>query len=104
VRYGTDYAEVGHRGGGGKPHAQAEALAAFFGPQRFRVHAFENVQDFDFDGVRGRLLSASYVPKAGHPDHEPLLAALRDLFDRHAERGRIAFAHDTRAYVGRLDG
>jgi SAM-dependent methyltransferase len=102
VRYGTDYAEVSHRGGGGKPLTQADSLAAFFAPQGFRVHAFENVQEFDFEGVRGRLLSASYVPQAGQPGHEPLLAALRDLFDRHAERGRITFAHDTRVYVGRL--
>lgn len=98
VRYGTDYTEVNHRG-----RASSEALEGFFAPRGYRVHAFENVQTFDFDGLRGRLLSASYIPRAGHPHHEPLLAALRDLFDRHAEGGHIAFAHDTRVYVGCLE-
>ena len=97
LRYGTDYAEVSHRG-----KASAEALETFFAPRGYRMHEFENVQEFDLEGLRGRLLSASYIPQAGHPNHGPLLTALRDLFERHAEHGRLPFAHDTRVYVGRL--
>ena len=69
--YGTDYAEVDHR------RIDAAALRAFFGRRGFRFARFDNAQRFDFEGVRGRLLSSSYAPGAGHPNHEPMLAELR---------------------------
>lgn len=97
LEFGTDYAEVRSRDG-----ATAEVLAAFFAPHGHRVHAFENPQQFDFEGLRGRLLSASYVPTAGHPAYEPMLTALSALFDRHARAGRVTFEQDTRVYVGRM--
>jgi hypothetical protein len=62
-----------------------------------------NVQRMDLDGLRGRLLSSSYAPQAGHPRHAPMLAALQQLFDAHAVDGQIAFEYQTRAFVGTLD-
>ena len=56
-----------------------------------------------FDGLRGRLLSSSYSPPKGHPKHEPMLAALRRLFDAHAENDRMRFDYATRMYYGRLE-
>ena len=54
LRYGTDYAQIDHR------QVDAERLAAFFeGP--FETLTFPNEQRFDFEGLRGRLLSSSYV-------------------------------------------
>ena len=52
--------------------------------------------------VLARRMAQALVPLAGHPNFEPMLAALRDLFDLHAVDGRVAFEHDTRAFVGRL--
>jgi len=43
------------------------------------------------------------VPRPGDPRHAPLAAALRTLFDRTAENGRVAMLYDTRLYLGRLD-
>ncbi len=61
---------------------------------------FPNVQVLDFVGLEGRLMSSSCAPKAGHPNHQPLVAALRDLFDRTSQNGTIDFAYSTRLYVG----
>jgi hypothetical protein len=56
----------------------------------------------DFDALRGRLLSSSYAPAAGHPNHGPMLADLRKIFDSHAVSGRVRFEYETHVYYGRL--
>ena len=97
LRYGTDYAQIDHR------QVDAARLARFFGGP-FETLAFPNEQAFDLDGLRGRLLSASYVPAADHPDRAPMLDALGALFDRHAEGGRVRLLYTTLLYVGRPAG
>jgi SAM-dependent methyltransferase len=94
-RFGTDYAEIDHTRVG------SESLAPFFGGP-FERRVFPNRQVFDLDGLRGRLLSSSYVPGPGRPGHDEMLAELRRLFDRHQEDGRVTFEYDTELYLGRL--
>jgi hypothetical protein len=47
-------------------------------------------------------MSSSYAPKPDHPDHEPMIAALRKLFNDYAVDGHISFDYDTRVYVGEV--
>lgn len=85
----------------GQPHqASPGEIGAFFGDSALREARFDYVQHFDFDGLRGRLLSSSYTPKADDPARAPLLAALQQLFDEHQQQGRVAFEYDCRAYLG----
>jgi SAM-dependent methyltransferase len=93
-RYGTDYVSVSDRFG------DEAGMRAWFGDGYRGTASFEHRQLLDFDGMRGRLLSSSYAPAAGHPQHEPMLAALRELFDACAEQGKISFDYDTRIFVG----
>jgi SAM-dependent methyltransferase len=67
-----------------------------------QVARFPNEQRFSYPGLEGRLLSSSYAPAAGHPEHEPMLAGLRELFDRHQQRGEIVFPYETRVYFAQL--
>ena len=55
--YATDYAQVGHRNIG-----EAE-LSAFYNPGWYATGECEQMQWFDFEGVKGRLLSSSYTPE-----------------------------------------
>jgi SAM-dependent methyltransferase len=82
--------------------ADEAAIARFFAPSTFEVRRLVYPQVFGFDGLRGRLLSSSYAPPAGHPRHEPMLAELRRLFDRHQRGGEVAFEYDTPLYWGTL--
>jgi len=93
--FGTDYLTVRHE------NVTEEQLAAFFGG-RFERQTFKNVQILDDDGLRARLLSSSYVPAAGHPRYEPMLAALGALFARHRRDGKVAMEYELRAYASRL--
>ncbi len=64
----------------------------------------ENAQELDRVGLRGRLLSSSYAPGPGGPQHPAMLAALAELFDAHQTSGRVRIEYDTMVYFGRLSG
>jgi SAM-dependent methyltransferase len=95
--YSEEYARTNHQDA-----VTDEAIEAFFDSRVGRAR-FDNAQQFDFDGLLGRLMSSSYAPEAGHPSHAPLVKALRDLFDKHQRAGVVTFEYDTEVYFGRLD-
>jgi SAM-dependent methyltransferase len=95
-KYGTDYAAVDHR------NIDAAALAAFFAPRSFTFREFANQQVFDFEGVQGRLLSSSYAPEPGQLNHQPMLDALRVIFEKYQTNGRVNFAYATQMYFGHI--
>ena len=94
--YCPEYAIVDHR------RVDARTLHKFFGRQGFKFAHFDNAQKFDFEGLRGRLLSSSYAPEPGHPNHAPMLTELRRVFDAYQSGGHVAFLYDTQVYYGHL--
>ncbi|MEZ6188244.1 MAG: class I SAM-dependent methyltransferase [Planctomycetota bacterium] len=58
------------------------------------LRAFDNHELLTWEGVYGRLNSASYVPREG-PEREGLLRELRAAFDDHASEGRVLYAQTT---------
>lgn len=94
-QFGTDYAAVTER------YAEPTSLAQYFGGPDYAEYRFDHLQQFDFEGLRGRLLSSSYTPAAGDPRHAPMLEALKRIFAATARDGRVAFEYDTRLYVSR---
>lgn len=76
--------------------------AAFFGAGKSENRVLPNHQDFDFEGFKGRLLSASYAPLPGHGKHVAMIARLQEIFDRHQVDGRVRFDYDTQVYWGRV--
>jgi SAM-dependent methyltransferase len=77
-------------------------IREFFG-HRPEAAVFPYRQTFDFTGLEGRLMSSSYAPEPGHPEHEPMLAGLRALFERHSRGGKVVFPYRTLVYFGQLD-
>jgi SAM-dependent methyltransferase len=63
---------------------------------------FPNQQVLDFEGLQGRLLSSSYAPEPGHAQYEPIMAGLREVFERHQHAGTIVFPYRTLVYFGEL--
>ena len=94
--FGTDYDKVT------ASECTPEVVGAFFAPSRFTLTVLQNRQDFDLTSLRGRLLSSSYAPAAGHPNHEPMLEELARIFAEHAKDGQVSFEYDTKVYTGRL--
>lgn len=98
ARYSVDYGAVNRKQVTGEN--KETALGSFLG--KFQTRTFDNTQLFDFDGVKGRLLSSSYSPLSNHPNHQPMLAALEAAFAAHAENGRISFNYDCQVFYGQL--
>ena len=93
LTYGTDYQDIRHE-------RTTDAVNEFYDPSPYQERVFPMRQEFDYAGVKGRLLSSSYAPGPGHPKHEPMLRELRQIFDEHAELGSVAFDYKTRVYFG----
>lgn len=64
----------------------------------FRSAGFDNIQEFDFEGLLGRLASSSYMPPEGHENFDRMADELHSLFAKHAENDRIAILYDTNIY------
>jgi ubiquinone/menaquinone biosynthesis C-methylase UbiE len=94
--YSTDYEQVDHR------RIDNEVIRDFFGSGQFRLKQFDNYQVFDYEGVKGRLLSSSYAPEEGHPNFEPMLAELERIFQAYQDEGRVVVEYVTQMYYGQL--
>ena len=99
AEYSVDYGAVNRKRVTGE--SKEDVFQRFWGD--YQTRTFENVQLFDFEGVKGRLLSSSYSPLPDHPNHEPMLAALREAFAAFAENGRIPFIYDCHVHYGQLN-
>lgn len=96
LEFGTDYEQVNNR----RAHDR-EIIRDFFQTAP-RLKIFSYVQRFDFDGLKGRLLSSSYVPESGQPKHDSMLMALKRIFETHKRNGQVAFEYETHVYYGHL--
>lgn len=95
--FGTDYKEVNH-----KNTQDKKIFDEFFGAGNYTGITFFNYQDVDFTGLKGRVLSSSYMPNEGHKDFDFMIACLKKIFMRYQEKGVVRLAYDTKIYYGRL--
>lgn len=91
LKYATDYERVRHE------NIDESVLAGFF-EQDFERATFDNHQTLDFDGLKGRILSSSYMPNVGDPKFEPMENELKALFAKHAQGGKITILYDTNLF------
>lgn len=73
-------------------------IAGFFAPAAFHTAEFPNEQQFDWNGLRGRVFSASYLPAEGEAGADEMAEALKDVFDRHQRNGQVSFLYRTKVY------
>lgn len=95
LRHGTDYQEV-------RRELDSGDLESFFASESCRSAHFHFQQLFDYAGLEGRLLSSSFIPEPGHPNYEPMLRELREIFEAHQKDGKVAFEYETEIYYGQL--
>jgi ubiquinone/menaquinone biosynthesis C-methylase UbiE len=94
--YATDYSKVDHK------NIDDGVVRDFFGYAPMKK-IFPSAQQFDFEGLKGRLLSSSYAPDVGQPGHNEMLRELESIFNARQENRRVEFAYDTVVYYGKLD-
>jgi SAM-dependent methyltransferase len=96
VKHGKDYVQVDHR------NISAAHIAAFFDPELFTLETFQNKQIFDFNGLKGRLLSSSYMPAKGEEGFDEMIKDLEELFKQYEENNLIKINYVTKVYAGKL--
>ena len=79
-----------------------EEIAAWFAPHPMVQASFPNSKHVDAEGLRGGLLSASYIPTEGHPNYQPMLEALDELFARYQAGGFVQIEYKTMVYHGKV--
>lgn len=94
--FATDYKEVNHK------NIEGEKIASFFGHKNYLSAVFPNEQEFNFEGLKGRLLSSSYVPEKGQPKYELMLEKLREVYQAHQQNDNVMIEYDTKIFVGEL--
>jgi SAM-dependent methyltransferase len=93
--YASEYATIT------ASRANEASMREFLGGT-MELTTFPNRQRFDFEGLKGRLMSSSYAPEPGNPAHEPLIAGLEALFHRHQRDGEIVFPYRTLVYFAQM--
>jgi ubiquinone/menaquinone biosynthesis C-methylase UbiE len=73
-------------------------LVAFYKPMQMRIQTYCNIRLLDFEGLKGLVLSASYMPLEGDPRHEEMIARLEELFAIHKENGLVKMEYETKMY------
>lgn len=95
LEFGTDYKDVRHE------KVTKEIIEDFFQTE-FREKFFQNSQVFDFEGLKGRLLSSSYIPPEGHPRFAEMIKELKSLFTEYQKNDTIEIQYDTKVYFGQF--
>lgn len=97
LEYATDYKESN------AIKFDKTAVEEFFSPHEMKTDSFKNIQQFDWDGFKGRLLSSSYSLRPGDARYEEMLKELKEIFERYQHKGRVEFLYEARLSYGRFE-
>jgi hypothetical protein len=95
LEYGTDYKEVRHE------KITAEIIGDFF-QSEFKKKTFRNSQVLDFEGLKGRMMSSSYIPSEENPRFSEMIKNLETLFTKHRKNDTIQISYDTNIFYGHI--
>jgi SAM-dependent methyltransferase len=96
--FGTDYARVK------ESYPSEQHMCDFFGPTAYASRTLPNFQEFDFEGLAGRLRSSSFIPAADNPNFAPMIQELQRIFAAYRQDDRVRLEYSTRIYFGHLEG
>ncbi|NEQ48834.1 MAG: methyltransferase domain-containing protein [Leptolyngbya sp. SIO3F4] len=97
LTHAPDYSVVNHQ------KLTAEELAKFFAPAAMEIATFDHHQVFDFEGLKGRLLSCSYAPKGNEIGYGPMMEQLRSLFNHYSHQNQLLFRYKTNLYYAQAN-
>jgi len=97
VKHAIDYVKVDHR------FTDLKSVQKFFYPGTCELKEFTNYQSFDFEGLKGRLLSSSYMPQKGDSGYVAMADDLQRLYNKYQKDGSVKINYTTKVYAGRLE-
>ena len=95
VKFGSDFKKVRQN------NISKKTFNNFF-KNKYRLKKFYNYQLFDYKGLKGRLLSSSYIPLKPGKKFDSMLDSLKALFDRYKKNGKVKFEYICEIYTGKI--
>lgn len=95
IKFGTDYEQTRH------DNVSEKYLRDFFQTD-FAQKSFPNIQTLDFTGLKGRMLSASYMPTEKDLRFESMIAELQSLFAEYEKDSKIDILYTTNIYYTQI--
>jgi len=96
LTYCADYKETRHG-------QTSRIIQEFFAGVQYQERVFQYSQEFDFEGLSGRLLSSSYSPLQQDPNHAPMMRELEQAFRDNARDNMVRFEYDTEVFISKLN-
>ena len=94
--FAIDYLDVNHK------NLDDAIFNNFFGKENYKMKSFDNFQYFDLNGLKGRILSSSYMPDRGHKNFDSMMTELEKIFNSFQENGKVTIEYDTKIYCGKF--
>ncbi len=104
-KFGRAYGRVVKRNEKGRsdvPFPNDRYVRRFFKGGRHSKFMVPNEQVLDFEGLMGRLLSASYMPTPNDKSYAGFQMDVKDLFDTHSSSGRVKLRYYATFYLGSI--
>ncbi len=95
-KYGTDYETINHG------NVDDEIIAKFFSPNSYMLKTFLHNHVLDYEGLKGRLLSSSYIPLEGEK-HDEMIKILESIFEKNNVNGKVEMEYEAALYYGKLN-
>lgn len=97
-KYGTDYGKINH-----SIVVDDTVIAEFFSPEKFQKKFLKHTHQLDYEGLKGRLLSSSYIPLEGE-NFNLMIDELKNIFGKYNDNGKVDMDYETILYYGKLNG
>lgn len=92
----SEYSEVSHK------NIIDKDIEEFYSPNKVEKIVFSNSQIFNYEELKGRLMSSSYVPVDNKEKMDRILKNLADIFERNSQEGKVKFEYNTTVYMGKI--
>jgi len=79
-----------------------EVFRDFYGNEGYKLEILNNFQMLDWEGLKGRTMSASYSPTESEQGYPGMLNELKRLFDKYGKNNIVKFDYETKLYYGKI--
>jgi len=83
-------------------HVQ-DKINSLFEKNGFQEFHTPYAQKLDFESLKGRSLSSSYMPQPEDEIYPKIIEALKKIFDKHQVENQVTLDYDTELIYGKLD-
>ena len=81
------------------PVQSSSVQSSPFQPPSFQLKVADNRQTFDWERLKGRLLSSSYIPLEPADTYNKMIRDLKNIFETYQQNGFVYFDYQTKVYI-----